>query len=278
MSPVRFSGVALFVLTALLALAALTAAFCGETISAHTRAEALRGARMLTVRVLAPTADDAAARAATLLKDTPGVSSARPLSRARAAQLIANAGGGTVDPALLPATQIVEVVRDPVHADDTTLARRLEEAGLRAELYADPPDAEGLRAAALARGAGLGGALLLFCLLALVWRQTALSRPDAAAIGADLGAPRTGILARYGRAGAEFAFMAGLLGGLATTAGAAGVLSAPPHPLALRDMIGRIGAMDIALFLTCPLATALAAALGARAGAGAAYDRADRLG
>lgn len=276
MNAPRFSGVALFVATTLLAIAALACALIGETVAAHARHDATRAAGALTVRVTAPGDEDAVARAAAVLADLPGVQFAASMSRARAARLLETAGGGPVDPATLPPVRLIEAARDPEIATDAAIEAALAAAGVRADLFAPPPAPDD--DAALATLAGRAGAAAILLALALLFALAARAEGGPAALGADLGAPRGRILAAYGRNAAEFAFIAGALAALATTAGAAGVLTGRPVPVSLGGMVERISAMEAVIVLLLPLATALAAAMGARAGAAGVYDAADRLG
>ncbi|MDX2233960.1 MAG: hypothetical protein NW200_05635 [Hyphomonadaceae bacterium] len=272
----RFSGAGLMLASALLAAAALLSALAGETVAAHAHAAADRAASSLTVRVLSPDADAAVETAAEALRATPGVAFAAPITPARAAQLLEAAGGGPVDPADLPPLRLIEASRDPAEADDAAITAALAAAGVRADLIAAP--AEPAPAAFWGRAGGLLGTLILGAALALVFHRAARADGQTAALGADLGAARGAILAAYGRSGAEFAFLTGIGAALVVVAGAAGVLSALPVPVSSAVMAARISPMEAAIVLLAPLYAAAAAAWGARSGAAAAFDAADRLG
>ncbi len=276
MSRAPIPGAGVFIAVALLTLAALAAALTGETLGAHARADAARTAGALTVRVRTPDTEAAVETAAAALRALPGVRFAAPVTRQRAARLLEQAGGGPVDPDTLPPVRLIEAGRDPALATDGAIGQALLERGVRADLISPPPAPAGT--AALAGPAGFAGAAVLLVALALLLRSASLAAPAPAAIGADLGAPRARVLAAYGRTGAEFGFTAGLLGTLATVAGAAGVLTGLPMPVSLADMVARISSMEAAIVLLAPLLAAGAAAVGARWGAADAYDRADRLG
>lgn len=262
-----------FAMATLIAVAALAAALIGDALAAHARADAARAARLATVQLTAPDDDSVAARAAAVLGALPGVRSATPIDRDRAAALIAAAGGAAVDPATLPEPRLVEVARDPA-VSDAAMIDALRGAGVSGMVFSpEPPPPAPL---ALADFAGLAAALALLAALALALKSGV--REQDFALLADLGAARADALAHAGREGFSFGFAAGLAAAVVTAAGAAGVLSVAGHPLSLADMAIRISPTETALVLLAPLAVAAAAMLGARAGAASAYDRADRLG
>ena len=276
MTRVSFSDAGLFLATLLLAIVALCATLAGEVFAAHANAGAERARGALTVRVLSPATPLGVAAATRVLRRTPGVLSVQPMDGARAAHLLAQWGGATVDPAALPPLHLIEVRRKPTA--DGRIESDLRGAGLRVELYgAGPadPGAARLSAVAVNAGAFAAGALLLG--VGLLFGAASRARGAAAALAADLGGVRGDILARYGRSACEFAFLAGAAAAIACTLCAPGVLIAVGAPVSLQAMAARITSMEVGLVLLAPLVTAGAAALGARAGAARAFDRADRL-
>jgi hypothetical protein len=164
------------------------------------------------------------------------------------------------------------VQRSPA-ASNAALASALRAAGVRAELHS--ADAGAARsAAARATMGGSGAALTLLLAIGLAYA----ARPSpAAVVAADLGAPRSTVLAAHGRAAAPAGFAAGALAAVLAVWGGAGVLLFADDPVALADMPSRVSAAETALVLLTPLAAAGAATLGARAGAARDYDRAERL-
>lgn len=271
-----FAGAGLFLTTMLLAVVALCAAMAGGAFAAHTRAADIRTNSALTVRVLSPATPQGIATATRVLRGTPGVVSAEPMSAARAAQLLAQWGGATVDPADLPSLHLIEVRRDA--GADSRIESYLRGAGLRAELYgAGPADAGVTLIADLATNAAILAVVAILLVIALVFAAAAHARGAAAALAAELGGGRGESLASCGCSAGEFAFLAGLAAAIACTVGAPGVITMAGETLSLQDMVARISSMEATLVLLAPLLTAAAAALGARAGAARAYDRADRL-
>lgn len=258
----------LFALTALLALAAVAAALVGDRVGADARGRAARDGGALTVMVMSP--PETIARATAALRATPGVIEAAPIDAARAARLLDPQGG--VLAADLPPLRLIEVRRTP-DATDAALRTALRDAGVRAEIRgADVAPA--LRTARIASGAGLAGALALLLAIALAH---ATRRTDAAALAADLGAPRAATLAAHGRAAAPEGFAAGALAASAVASVATGVHFVAAEPVSFGAMLARVSAPELALLLLAPLASAAAATLGARMGAAHAYDRAERL-
>ncbi len=271
-----FAGAGLFLTTMLLALVALCAALAGGTYAAHARAADMRANSALTVRVLSPATPQGVATATKVLRGTPGVVSAEPMSAARAAQLLAQWGGAAVDPADLPSLHLIEVRRDA--SADARIESYLRGAGLRAELYgARPADTGARRLADLATNAAVLAVGAILLAIVLVFEAAAHARGAAAALAAELGGGRGESLAAYGHSACEFAFLAGVAAAIVCTASAPGVLAIAGETLSLRGMVARISSVEAALVLLAPLLTAAAAALGARAGAARAYDRADRL-
>ena len=274
-----FRGLALFVATALLAGAALGATLTASAVAANARADATHAAGTLMVRVITPATPSAVTTAAALLRDIPGVSSAKPMDAARAADLLGAWGGAPVDPAALPALHLIEAHRDAGAAPNAAITEALQSAGIRAELYDAGPSADdGAQAASVAFSAGGLAAAILFVVLLLLYRAAAQAAARTLTVLADLGAARRATLALFGRNAAEFAFGAGGLAAAICAFVAPGVLTGLGEHLSLETMLNRIGAYDAAFALLAPLATALAATIGARLGAARAYDQADRLG
>lgn len=272
-----FPGAGLFATTLLLALVALGGALAGANLAAHAEAEAARANGLLMVRVLSPATPEGVSTAAAVLRRTPGVTAVRPMDAARAAELLASQGGGAVDPADLPALHLIEVTRAP--EADTRIRDALRGTGLRTELYgAEPAGPLSARSAQLAIDAALAAVAALLLAIGLTFSAAAGANGAAAHLGADLGATRPEVLAAYGRTAFATAFAAGAAAAVICTLAAPGVLMTLGETLSLEAMIRRISPVETALVLLAPTLSAIAATLGARAGAARVFDRADRLG
>lgn len=279
MTALSFRSFTLFAATVLLAAAALGAALTANAVALSARADAMHAAGSLMVRVIAPATTTAVTDAAAILRDIPGISGARPMDGARAADLLGAWGGAPVDPAALPALRLVEARRTAGTAPDAAIAAALASSGIRAEIYGAPPDSgDGARAARIAISAGALAAGILALALLLTFDAAAGAMAPSLAVLADLGLPRGAALSLVGRNAALFALGAGILASLACAFVAPGVLRAMGEHLSVHDMLSRISPAEIALPLLAPLTAAAAAAIGARMGAARAYDRADRLG
>lgn len=189
-----------------------------------------------TVRIIAPDKAGSAEVAARVLQNTPGVKTARPMSRERAEALV----GKQLD--ALPELRLVEVELKRGGPDVAALLdRALTKEGFQAEVYGPGPWAQSAAAAArrlaqLALAAAViagGGAALVVPLVARVRargeRETLLAFMESGA------SPGKALGALSNRAALE-GCGAGLLGALAALALAYGMLAgaAPSVPLAER--------------------------------------------
>lgn len=279
---VSFLRPGLFVGLAILIAAGLAVALGASGLAARAANDIDRANTAYTVRVLPPASDDALAKAVTALTGAPGVRSARPMDAARAAQLLTRWGGRPVSAADLPPLRLIEVrlaaAGDPVRTS-ALLTERLRTAGVAAEIYdAGPADPGRPAAVQLALVAATGICLAL--LVAVYFAAAAAARGESvrARLWADHGASRADALAAFGRAGSEIAFIAGAAAVVVALAVAPGVRLAAGEAISFGSMIASLSPWDVLVALATPLTAAAAAAIGARAGAAVAFDRADRLG
>lgn len=266
--------VSLFVLAAL----GLGLALAGAGAGTRMARDADRLASAYTVRLLSPASDDGMRQAIATLMRVRGVASAAPLDAARAAALLNRWGGDPVDQAALPKLNLIEVTARGDSAA-SRLADALKAAGLRAEVYGSGPADAGPRE--IARQTMIAGLLgTPAALLALMFAAGAAARTERTrlALWAEHGAARGAVLAAFGRAGAEAAFLAGAAALVAAVIAAPGMRMLAGEAISYGAMISALSASDVLVALATPLAAAAAAALGARFGAAGAFDRADRLG
>lgn len=273
---------ALFVSLLVLVGAGLGAGLFSAGIVATSALQARQAASAYTVRIVMPATDDAVTKAALVLAATPDVRAAAPMNAARAASLLSRWGGRPFNAADLPALHLIEV--RTVGVTDTAamagaLKTRLSTAGITADVYdSGPARPQGAVSARNARAAG--GAIALAALLALAFATAAAARAERAraTLWADHGATRHATLAAFGRAGAEVAFLAGAAALILALALTPGMRAAAGEAISFRSMIASLSPWDVLIGLGAPLAAAAAGMIGARIGAAAAYDAADRLG
>jgi hypothetical protein len=225
----------------------------------------------------------AAAEAA--LSSAPHVTSAAPMTAGRAAALLGEASGETIDPEIVPDLRLIEIELEAAapHVDVSgDIVAAMAAAGVTAELSQAPDTDTGGGLAPRVRNAAFWGALTFTAMMAvIVWlaaRGLAARRREMVTVMCDLGATRgqtagriadeAAVLGLYsGAVGAAFAAVAGLIVLLLVIPGAT-----------LNTISGMILPIDLVPVVATPLGAAIAAGAGARAAAGAFHAQAARLG
>jgi cell division protein FtsX len=237
------------------------------------------------VRVLAPDGPAGMAAAEAALSGAPHVTSAAPMTAGRAAALLGEASGETIDPATVPDLRLIEIELEATapHVDVSgDIVAAMAAGGVTAEVIQAPDDASGGGLAPRVRNAAFWGAVIFTAMMAvIVWlaaRGLAARRREMVTVMCDLGATRgqtagriadeAAVLGLYsGAVGAAFAAVAGLIVMLLVIPGAT-----------LNSVVGMILPVDLVPVVATPLGAAIAAGAGARAAAGAFHAQAARLG
>jgi cell division transport system permease protein len=236
------------------------------------------------VRVIAPDGPAGLAAAEIALAQTPLVRSAAPMTGERAAALLAQWGGQTVQAEDLPPLRLIEIELAPVAQGDVSgdIVAALAQGGVTAEVIEAPNAASGGGLASRVRNAAFWGAIAFAAVMAIiVWlasRGLAARRREMVTVMCDLGATRSQAAGRVADEAAVLGLYAGLVGGL--LAGVAGliVLMLAIPGLSLEALPDMILPVDLAPIVAAPLGAAIAAGAGARAAAGYFHAQAARLG
>lgn len=271
-----------------LAFAAFAAASAGLAARAVDRVavsyEQTRNAYAI-VRVLAPEGPAGMAAAETALAGAPHVTSAAPLTAGRAAALLSEASGESIDPSNMPDLRLIEIELAPASPQTDVsgdIVAALAAGGVTAEVIAAPDEASGGGLAPRVRNAAFWGSLAFTSMMAVIaWlaaRGLAARRREMVTVMCDLGATRSQTAGRIADEAAVTGLYAGLAGGaLAVIAGVIVMMLAIPGAT-LNSLMTMILPIDFIPVVAAPLGTAIAAGAGARAAAGHFHGQAARLG
>lgn len=275
-------GRALFWACVLACCLAAVIALAARAAQTSVMLEAFAGRGVMTARVIAPDVPTATEQAAEALRAAPGVRSAEPVTPARAAALINRWTQGGLTPDDLAGLRLIELDADPGLAADPTFAARLEAAleagGIIVEITAPPaPQGPPPGAAAARRLVQIAGfaAIAAGAIIFLIAWARAGARRAAIATMADLGATPGQAGAAYAGEAAMSAFAAGVVGAVLAAGVSALILPQFVGGLTVVQMLSLASPLDMAPLAATPPAAALLAALGARAGAQAAYASRD---
>jgi cell division protein FtsX len=271
-----------------LAFAAFAAAIAGLGARAVDHmAAAYEDARhgYAIVTVLAPDGPAGMAAAESALTRAPHVTSAAPMTKGRAQELLAQWAGASVNPDEMPDLRLIEVDLAPT-APNTDVAgdikAALAQGGVTAEVTPAPNDASGGGIAPRVRTAALWGSvafgLLMALIVSLAARGLAARRRELVTVMTDLGATRAEAAGKIADEAAVLGLQAGLVGALLAAAVAlAFMLIVLPHAsvASIRHMVLPI---DLAPIIAAPIGAAIAAGAGARAAAGYFHGQAARVG
>lgn len=236
------------------------------------------------VRVLAPEGAGGITAAQIALAHAPHVTSAAPMTERRAAALLERWGGAPVRAGDMPALRLIEVDLEPAAPDadlSGDIQAALAQGGVTAEIIRPPPGVSGGGLAGTARIASYWAAALFAGVMALIVslaaRSLAARRQDLLTVMADLGATSGQAAGRVADEAGGSGLRAGLIGALAAAVvGLVLVLMLVPGaaPETLGNLILPI---DLAPLVAAPLLIAVAAGMGARAGAESVHAHAARL-
>jgi cell division transport system permease protein len=237
------------------------------------------------VRVLAPDGPVGMAAAEAALSGAPHVTSAAPMTAGRAAALLGEASGETIDPETVPDLRLIEIELEaaPPHVDVSgDIVAAMAAGGVTAEVIQAPNNASGGGLAPRARNAAFWGALIFTAMMAvIVWlaaRGLAARRREMVPVMCDLGATRGQTAGRIADEAAVLGLYSGAVGGaFAAVAGLIVLLLVIPGAT-LNSVVGMILPVDLVPIVATPLGAAIAAGAGARAAAGAFHAQAARLG
>lgn len=271
-----------------LAFAAFAAAAAGLAARAVDRVavgyEQSRNAYAI-VRVLAPEGPEGMAAAETALSNAPYVTSAAPMTAGRAAALLGEASGETIDPAHVPDLRLIEIElapADPGADVSGDIVAALAAGGVTAEVIQAPDEASGGGLAPRVRNAAFWGAAIFAALMAvIVWlaaRGLAARRREMVTVMCDLGATRSQTAGRIADEAAVLGLYAGAAGGALAAVSAVIVMLLAIPGATLNTLPGMILPVDLVPIVAAPFGAAIAAGAGARAAAGAFHGQAARLG
>jgi cell division protein FtsX len=270
-----------------LVFAAFAAALAGLMARAVDRiADAYEASRRdyAVVRVLAPEGPEGLALAEAALNNSPYVISAAPMSASRAAALLGQWAGQSVEAEDLPPLRLVEIELAPttmgmdIHAE---LVALMAQGGVTGEVIGASEETAGAgvsHRASVAAGWGAAAfALIMALIVALGARTLAARKRELITVMTDLGATRGRATGQVGDEAALIGLYAGALGAvLAAIAATALMLFAIPG-LGLGAMSELILPIDYAPLIAAPLGCALAAGFGARTAASNFFAQASRL-
>lgn len=271
-----------------LAFAAFMAAAAGLGARAVDRIAVDYGTQRSTyaiVRVIAPEGPAGMATAESALARAPHVTSAAPMTSARAAALLRQWSGDPVRAEDVAALPLIELELAPADAGADVsgdLLAALAQSGVTGEVIEAPAAASGGASAAGVRTAALLGAIAVAAVMAIIIslaaRSMAARRRELVTVMCDLGATRTQTAGRIADEAAVLGLYAGLVGGgLAAVAGLIVMLLAIPGA-SIETLPRMILPIDLAPIAAAPLLAAVAAGFGARAAAGYFHGKAARLG
>ncbi|MEJ0059898.1 MAG: hypothetical protein WDM79_10140 [Terricaulis sp.] len=270
-----------------LAIAAFAAAAVGLASRAVDRGAAgfeQDQASYAIVRVIAPEGPEAVSAAEAALNGAPHVARAEPISPRRAADLLAEWGGSPVAEEDVPPLRLIEIELEPAPpqvdvAGDVVAA--LARGGVTAEVVQAPAYAGAGGMAARVRFGALWGAIAFAVVAALIVslaaRGFASRRRELVQVLADIGATRGQAAGRVADEAARTGLVAGLTGSaIAGVAGVILILLFVPGA-SFETLPTMILPADTVPLAGAPLLAAVAAAMGARAGAESFYAEAARL-
>ena len=240
------------------------------------------------VRVIAPEGPAGIATAESALARAPHVTSAAPMTSARAAALLRQWSGDPVRPEDVAALPLIELELAPADSGADVsgdILAALAQSGVTGEVIEAPSVAGGGNSgagAASVRTAALLGAIAVAAVMAIIIslaaRSMAARRRELVTVMCDLGATRTQAAGRIADEAAVLGLYAGLVGGgLAAVAGLIVMLLAIPDA-SIETLPRMILPIDLAPIVAAPLVAAVAAGFGARAAAGYFHGKAARLG
>ncbi|HVY85664.1 MAG TPA: hypothetical protein VG943_11055 [Caulobacterales bacterium] len=270
-----------------LAIAAFAAAAVGLAARAVDRAAAhyeSERRNYAIVRVIAPEGPDGIVLATAALVHAPHVAAATPMSAQRAAQLLRQWGGNPIEAADMPPLRLIELELEPSPPQtDVTgdITAALARDGVTGEVVRAPETAGAGAMAGRARAAALWGsgafAIVMALIISLAARGLAQRRRELMHVLADMGATQRQAARRVADEAAVKGFSAGLVGAACAALIALGLifLLAPNASFAsVKQLVEPLDVLPLAL---TPFAAAVAAAMGARAGAESFYAQAARL-
>lgn len=281
------SGVerALFWTLAFAAFAAAAAGLAARAVDRMASGYEETRTNYAIVQILAPQGPQGVALAEAALAQAAQIRNAAPVTEARAAEVISEWSGSSVQAADVPPLSLIEVELVPIAGQTDVagdLSAVLAQGGVTAQVIEAPATSNGGGMASRVRLAAFWGAIGFALVMAvIVWlaaRGLAARKRELVTVMADLGATRSQAAGRIADEAAVLGLYAGVVGGaLAGLVGFILVLLAIPHPSldALRQMILPI---DLAPIAAAPLGAAIAAGAGARAAAGYFHGQAARLG
>ena len=237
------------------------------------------------VQVTAPEGDTGMALATGALEHAPHVTGAAPMTQRRAAQLLAQLGAPA--PAIsadMPPLRLIEIDLDAGSAQADVsgdIEAALAQSGVTARVIRPPSAGAAGGLAFDARNialwtAGLFAAVMAL-LISLAARGFAARRTDFVSVLADLGATAPQAGARVGDEAAALGLRAGIVGAFVAGAIAVGMLLVLAPDVSWRALPNVLVPLDAAPLLIAPLLAAVAAGMGARAGAESVHAQAARL-
>jgi cell division transport system permease protein len=237
------------------------------------------------VRVLAPEGAAGMAAAESALTHAPHVTSAAPMTAGRAAALLAQWGGQSVNGADMPDLRLIEIdlAASPPNTDVSgDIVAALAQGGVTAEVIEAPDNASGGGLATRVRAAALWGAIAFGALMALIVslsaRGLAARRRELVTVMTDLGATRGQAAGKIADEAAMLGLQAGLVGGvLAGLAALVALVVVMPHP-SMAGLRALILPLDLVPIVAAPIVAALAAGAGAHAAAAYFHSKAARVG
>lgn len=235
------------------------------------------------VRIIAPDGPAGIAVAQAALAHAPHVQSAAPMTAHRAEELLQQMGGGSPQLSNLPPLGLIEIDLDPNNMQGDIagdIEASLAQSGVTAQVIRAPGGFGGAMAFSVRNaawwGAGLFAAVMAL-IMSLAARGLAARRVDLVTVLADLGATPGQSSGRVGDEAAALGLRAGLIGALAAgIVGLVMVLVFVPGATP-RALLHFLGPMDAAPLAITPVIAALAAGMGARAGAESVHAQAARL-
>ncbi|MFT3729424.1 MAG: hypothetical protein QM759_16490 [Terricaulis sp.] len=237
------------------------------------------------VRVLAPEGPGGMAAAESALSHAPHVTSAAPMTAGRAAALLAQWGGTSVNAADMPELRLIEIdlAASPPNTDVSgDIVAALAQGGVTADVIEAPDNASGGGLAGRVRVAALWGSIAFAGLMALIVslaaRGLAARRRELVTVMTDLGATRGEAAGKIADEAALLGFQAGLVGGtLAGLTALVALLVVLPH-VSVSALRAVVMPLDFVPIVATPIVAALAAGAGARATAGYFHSKAARVG
>ena len=275
---------ALFWTFAIAAFAAAAAGLAARAVDRMAAAYDHQREGYAIVRVLAPEGEAGIVAAESALRHAPHVTSAAAMTQRRAADLLERWGGSPVRAGDMPQLRLIEI--ELANASPQTdvsgdLQAAMAQTGVTGEVIRPPANAGGGDLASTARLASYWTAALFAVVMALIIalaaRSLAARRQDVVTVLTDLGATQGQASGRVADEAGALGLRAGLLGALiAALGGVALVLMFVPGAT-LESLPQLILPIDLAPLVAAPLLAALAAGMGARAGAESVHAQAARL-